>query len=297
MVWPHALPASWSRPRVPWRPQASRSPCCSRSGVQTAASSRVAIVVSAGASVGSVAAPLASLGLRTFLGFAVAPFASAAFKRLFTRRRRPRRPAPAAMSNGTKAVFSVASFNLRGGRVRECIVPLRRAFVDDSLRAFQACCTSKPMPMSPRPHARLLFLCPAQASWTVGTSASPCCGSACMTWTPMCSASRRCSQVPAGSPVRPCSAAARSPVGSHASLPASPPGTEAAYRRPRQCALPPAAGSPEPQAAVSVAAGKASLPAEEDCCQMRLLLPVLQVCSSPFSRVRRHHADHPTACA
>ena len=115
MFWPQALPARTGSSRAPWRPKALGSPFKGRSSVQAAASSsRGAIVASAGASVGSVAAPLAFGGLRTFLGFAVAPFASAAFKRLFGRRRRPRRPAPATMSSGTKAVFSVATFNLRG---------------------------------------------------------------------------------------------------------------------------------------------------------------------------------------
>ncbi|KAL4433763.1 hypothetical protein ABPG75_000204 [Micractinium tetrahymenae] len=115
MVWLHPVPSKASQTRTPWRPCASRSPCSSRSSVQAAASSsRGAVVASAGASLGSAAAPFASLGLRTFLGFAAAPFASAVFKHLFGRRRRPQRRAPATMSSGTKAVFSVASFNLRG---------------------------------------------------------------------------------------------------------------------------------------------------------------------------------------
>lgn len=118
MVWPHSLSAR-SRPSVPWRPKTSQSPVRGRSSVQAAvSSSRGAVVALAGASVGSVAAPFAFGGLQIFLGFAVAPFASAAFKRLFGRRRRPRRPAPATMSDGVKAVFSVASFNLRGKRTR-----------------------------------------------------------------------------------------------------------------------------------------------------------------------------------
>ena len=84
-------------------------------------------------------------GLGTFLGFASLPFAQQALRRLFGRRRAPRRRAMPPAAGGTRATFSVATFNLRGVMdrwaerqplLRQCLHDL-----DADVLCFQECLT------------------------------------------------------------------------------------------------------------------------------------------------------------
>jgi len=151
----------WAKP---WRPRARRAAprtAAGRSSFKVAATGAAAATAVEGTVVaargtrsflGFAAAAgahsfLGFNGLGAFVGFAVSPFVSAALRRLWRRRRPKHRAAGNMQPSQASAVFSIATFNLRGVSdrwverqplLRQCLHQM-----DADVLCFQECLTGE----------------------------------------------------------------------------------------------------------------------------------------------------------